>query len=321
MTIEEFSSALAPFGSALIFCHSRPDGDTLGCASALKAALVSLGKTADIVCDSFVPAKFGFLGFSGEVLRPGDVTRSYEAHVAVDCSVESMLGESYAVFRSCRNTFNIDHHVSNSRYAKYNYVAETAACCESVYRLILGFGVRIDEVIANRLLLGISTDTGHFSHNNVTADTMRIASELVASGADIHEISFRMYKNQPVERARLYAKVISGMRLYLEGKVAVISIFMRDLREFGATKDMTEGFIDFPLSVEGVEVAVSILESKENTYKISYRSKGRVDVNAVAAAFGGGGHKMASGSMLSGFYEDVKDRILREISFALPDQV
>ena len=80
---------------------------------------------------------------------------------------------------------------------------------------------------------------------------------------------------------------------------------------------MTEGFIDFPLSVEGVEVAVSLLENGNNTYKISYRSKGKVDVNAVASSFGGGGHKMASGSMLSGFYEDVKDKILREISFYL----
>lgn len=317
MTIEEFAKNLTGYESYLIFCHCRPDGDTLGCGSALQAALRSLGKKADMICESDIPAKFAFLGFSGEVLKLGDVKRKYDAHVAVDCSVESMFGENYTLFRSCRNTFQIDHHVSNSRYAKFNFVKETAACCESVFRLILALGAKIDKTIADRLLLGISTDTGNFEHSNVTAETLAIASELVAQGADLHEIAYRMYKNQPLARAKLYAKVIGGMRLYLDGKVALISVFRKDLEEFGATKDMTEGFIDFPLSVEGVEVAVSLLENGNNTYKISYRSKGKVDVNAVASSFGGGGHKMASGSMLSGFYEDVKDKILREISFYL----
>ena len=107
------------------------------------------------------------------------------------------------------------------------------------------------------------------------------------------------------------------MRFFSDGKIAIINVTRKDVSDFNATQDMTEGFIDYPLSVNGVEVAVSIMENKDNCYKVSLRSKGRVNVNEVASAFGGGGHILASGCLISGFYEDVKDKLIREIGFQL----
>ena len=314
MDLQTIAEKLNEVNSVLIFCHSRPDGDTLGSAFAIKRYFEKLSKTADIICDSPIPEKFSFMPISKSVKTLDDIDRTYDAHLAIDCSTEGMLGDNYRLFIKNNKTFNIDHHVSNTKYAKYNYVDDRAACCEIVYELLKVMGCDIDRDIANSILLGISTDTGHFMHNNVTASTLMIASELVKAGGDLHEIGYKMFKSQPKNRAELQAAILSKIKFYSDDKISMITIMQSDLDRFNATSDLTEGFIDYPLSVNGVEVAVSILESKSNCYKISFRSKGRVNVNEIAATFGGGGHIMASGCMLHGFYEDVKEKLIRTIS-------
>ena len=171
-------------------------------------------------------------------------------------------------------------------------------------------GVKITPSIANSLLLGIVTDTGCLAHKNVTPETLSAASELVALGADLNAINYQMFKAQSEARARLFARATSSLKLYHGGQLAMIFIREADFNATGAITADTEGFIDFPLSIRGVEVAVSIMETGDKRFKISYRSKGKVNVNEVAATFGGGGHILASGSMLNGFFEDVVDKIV-----------
>ena len=314
MTLKDIALQLKKHSKILIFCHNRPDGDTLGSGFALKYALERLGKTVDLVCPSVIPNKYDSLGILSKSSLPQDVISTYDCHVAVDCSTEMMVGDAYGLFQSNKTNINVDHHVSNSRYAEFNYVENRASCCEIIYGLILELGVDIDKQIAECALLGIITDTGNFMHSNVDENTLLVASKLVAVGADSHKIAYAMFKSQKLERAKLYAHVINNMRLYEDGKIAIISVFKSDFEKFYATQDMTEGFIDFPLSVDGVEVAVSIMESKENCYKVSFRSKGKINVNEIASDFGGGGHVLASGCVVCGFYEDVKDKIIRAIS-------
>ncbi len=317
MNLKEFSDKLFSYDSALIFCHNRPDGDTLGCGLALKAAFAQKGKKADIVCVSDIPLKFGFLLSGVRIFKPNEIEEKYAAHVAVDCSAEMMINDAYSLFVKNTETFNVDHHVSNTKYAKYNYVENTGACCEILYGILKYAGVMTDKYISDCLTLGIVTDTGNFMHGNTTENTLSVAGKLLASGAALHDISYRMFKSQPKSRATLHSRVMSRMKFYENDRVALISILKKDLEECSATSDMTEGFIDFPLSVDGVEVAVSLLENRENSYKISLRSKGRVNVNEIAASFGGGGHDLASGCVICGFYEDVKDKIIRAISLSL----
>lgn len=309
MTITDFSHGLRGITSALIFTHVRPDGDTIGCAMALKEGLEQLGVKADMICTSPIPEKYSKFPKVKEFLLDAP-SFAYEAHIAVDCSTEQMFSTLGQYFFTCKKTYNIDHHVSNTRYAKNNCVEDRAACCENVFILLKALGVNITASIANSLLLGIVTDTGCFAHKNVTPETLATASALVGHGADLNEINYRMFKAQSVERARLFAKVTSGLKLYHNGQLAVICIREADFVATGATADETEGFIDFPLSINGVEVAVSIMETGDKRFKISYRSKGKVNVNEVAATFGGGGHILASGSMLNGFFEDVVDKIV-----------
>lgn len=314
-TLKDVAIELKKHSKILIFCHNRPDGDTLGSAFALKYALEQIeGKTADVVCAQSIPDKYAPLDYLKGAYLPKEISSTYDCHISVDCASEMMLGDSYSIYAKNVNTINVDHHVSNERYAKLNYVEDRASCCEIIYGLINYLGREKTQSVVNSLLLGLVTDTGNFMHSNVTKETLQIASELVGNGADLHKISYAMFKNQKIERAKLYAHVIDGVRFFENGKIAIISIFKSDFEKFSASQDMTEGFIDFPLSIEGVEVAVSIMETKNNAYKISLRSKGKVNVNEVASTFGGGGHVLASGCLICGFYEDVKEKIIRAIS-------
>ena len=314
MTIKDIAKELKKHSKILIFCHNRPDGDTLGCAFALKHSLEESGKAVDVVCAQPVPEKYFCLGFIGKTLLPTEVIGKYDCHVSLDCASEMMLGDSYGVYVQNQTTINVDHHVSNERYAKFNYVEDRASCCEIVYNLICEMDLPQSENVVNALLLGVVTDTGNFMHSNVTKQTLEVASELVGKGANLNKISYAMFKNQKIERAKLYAHVIDSMRFFEDGKIAIISIFKSDFEKFSASQDMTEGFIDFPLSIESVEVAVSIMETKDKAFKISLRSKGKINVNEVASTFGGGGHVLASGCLIHGFYEDVKEKIIRAIS-------
>ncbi|MBO5889156.1 MAG: bifunctional oligoribonuclease/PAP phosphatase NrnA [Clostridia bacterium] len=314
MTITEIASKIKGLKSALIFSHARPDGDTIGSATALRNALISLGINADLVCDSVIPEKYSFVDGVEFFLTPDNITKEYDGFIAVDCSVPSMLQGAYTLFTKNKNTFNIDHHVSNSKYAKYNYVCDNSSNSENIYELIKELNVDISEEIANSILLGVVTDTGNFAHSNTTEKTLKCASELVACDANLNYIIYKMFKDQTKERAKLYAKVISKMSFYLEDQMAVICINKSDLEECNAVENMTEGFIDFPMSIRSIEVAISLLEVGDKKYKISFRSKGKVNVNEIASLYGGGGHILASGAMLCGYKEDIIDKLVYNVS-------
>ncbi len=314
MTITEITSKIKGLKSALIFSHNRPDGDTIGSATALRNALISLGINADIVCECAIPEKFNFIDGVEYYLTPDKVTKNYDGFIAVDCSTPTMFGGAYNLFSKSKNTFNIDHHISNTKYAKYNYVCDNASNSENVYELIKELKVDITEDIANSLLLGIVTDTGNFAHSNTTDKTLTCAAELMKKDANLNYIVYKMFKDQSKERAKLFSKVMSKMGFFLEDKVAVIEISKSDILEAGASENMTEGFIDFPMSISGVEVAISLLEVADKRYKISLRSKGKVNVNEIASLYGGGGHILASGAMLGGYKEDIIDKLVYNVS-------
>ena len=309
MTVFEIAKELKKQTSVLIFSHNRPDGDTVGSATALRLAFLSLGISADIVCANEIPTKLSYIESIKEYKNQISEAVKYSAFISVDCSCEYMFSDLFGAFSNHKETFNIDHHVSNSRYAKYNLVEDTAATCEIIYSLILALGVKIDKDIATALLTGIITDTGAFYHTNVTATTLQIASKLAEAGASLHDVIKYNFKDQPKQRAQLYSKVISKMRYYLEDKVGVLIITKEDLESCGAIPSMTEGFIDYPMTVSSVEVAISLLEVNKNRYKISLRSKGKVDVNEIASIYGGGGHVLASGALLNGYLEDIIDKL------------
>lgn len=307
--IAEISEQLKKAKKIAVFCHVRPDGDALGSGLALTNALNNAGKRAYMVCEEAPPEKFNFLAAIKEV-KTGLPDCNFDTLISVDCADLTRLGAFSKVYaKFAGTTVNIDHHVSNEGYGKYNLVEERPATCEIMTEVLRAADFEITKKIADLLLLGLITDSGNFTHLDVSPKTYETAAYLRGKGADMHLINYNMFERQTKERALLYGKVMSKMRFYLDGAFAIIVISASDLKSSGADKSQTEGFVDFPLSVDGVEVAASVMEFKENQYKVSLRSKGKVNVSELAATFGGGGHVLASGCMIFGLLEEVIEKL------------
>ena len=309
-TLEEIAGILKRLKSAVIFTHMRPDGDTLGSALALHRALSLLKIKSEVVNEGDIPHRYRFLDATREIKRTP--TLNAEAYICVDSSDENRLGELKTIFlrgeAKGKVTVNIDHHIANKRYCKYNFVRERASNCENIAELIQLLGVTPDQEIADSLFMGMVTDSGGFSHGDVNGDTFRAAAYAADAGASVKDITYETYKKQSKARAEMYASVISHLRYFLDDRLAVAIISQDTLTKYSLEQDATEGIVDFAINIDVVEVSVCLLETRKGQYKASLRSK-RANVNEVARVFGGGGHVLASGCMLFGEIEEVLDRL------------
>lgn len=310
--ISDIVGLLKKSSTVNIFSHTRPDGDTIGCAFALKRTLEQLGKTVAVYCDSAMPVKYAFLADGGVVFSDAAAAVKPDISVSVDCASVFMLGSNKALYFSAPICINLDHHLSNERYADYNYVEDRGAATEIIFELIKLVTDNLDVKTAELLLMGLITDTGNFSQSNTTENSLTVAAELVSKGANISYINNRMFKCHSKARSLLYADVISKAKFFHDDQVAIITVSLEQFQKFGAGQDETEGFIDFTLSIESVRVGVAIMQVKDKNFKISFRSKD-VDVNQVASLYGGGGHIRASGCMLNGYLEDIIDKLVFNI--------
>ncbi len=292
-----------------VFCHVRPDGDALGSALALCEALKNAGKQAYMMCEDAVPERLKIFPAMDQALTSVPRGVEFDLLVSADCADMSRIGVFTPLYRKFRGmTINIDHHVSNDRYAVLNYVRECPATCEIIPDILKAAEMPLTKDIADLLAMGLLTDSGNFSHRDVTSETFGVAALLCDAGADFSRIGYEMFSRQTKNRAILYARVLSSMRFCLDDRLVFLTVTQKDFAETGTDKSHTEGFVDFPLSIDGVEVSVALMEVKKGQYKVSLRSK-RADVNAVASEYGGGGHILASGCMFFGEYEEVIDRL------------
>lgn len=302
--------------SILIVCHVRPDGDCLGAGFAIKRIAENCGKKAKLVVDSPAPAAYSFIGGYEELVSACDeaqlVGLNYDLAIAVDCGDRTRLGKYYSLYEKIGNTVNIDHHKTNDRFAKINFVdKDKSSTCEIIFDLIEG-EIGITPDIATLLYLGLSTDTGNFMHSNTTPSALLVASRLLEYGADLETIVNKFYKNNSKGKLYLISRTIEGMRFFRNGEIVVMTVTKKMLNDCDCVISDTEGIIDYGMSIGSVRVAVCMSEQRENSYKVSFRSKD-VDVCAAAAVFGGGGHVRAAGCVANGFYEDVIRKVVRAI--------
>ena len=315
-TLEQIAQRIKKAKSVAIFTHMRPDGDAFGSALSLSAALCNLGIKNQVCVETDIPSNLAFLPEIERVKKRPD--NEFDLLVCVDCSNLQRLGalsdEFLIATRKKIDTVNIDHHISNERFAKFNYVRECASNCMNMAKLIEYLGVPFDKKTSEYLLVGLLTDSGNFSHDDVGEEAFSLAAKLAAAGADVRYYHYQLFKKQSKARAALHAQVMGGMRYFFDDRFALITITQDTMKKCGADNGMTEGFVDFPLNVDTVEVAASIMEVECKKYKISLRSKNYADVNKIAGTFGGGGHIRAAGCMLFGDLEEVIDRLSYAIS-------
>lgn len=314
-SLKEVAATLRAAKNVAIACHARPDGDALGSGLALWLALINAGKKAYMLCEEPTPERLNIFDAMGETYQQLPVElNDIDLFVCVDSAEVARIGafsEQFLLFKG--NTLNIDHHLSNPGYAKMNYVlSDSTATCEIMPEIFEAAGFEITKEIADLLTMGLLTDSGNFSHRDVTEKTFLVAAKLKSHGADFCDIGYKMFTRQSMQRSTLYVRVLQSLRFELDGKLAFMTVTLNDFETTGTDKSQTEGFVDYALSIDGVEVSVAVMEVKKRQYKISLRSK-TANVNAVAAKFGGGGHALASGCMINAEYEEVIERITHAV--------
>ncbi len=310
----EIIDAILRSNNVLVCGHIRPDGDCIGSALAMRRICEKLGKNADAVCDAEKPHSFSFLPDYDYFCAPR--FEKYDLFIAVDCAVDKRLGEYFKQMTDAKTVIDIDHHPTNDGYGDINYINERASStCEIIYSLFCDTDL-LDAESATMLYTGLSTDTGHFMHSNTTDAVFKTAFGLCRLGVNVGNINHALYCNNSFERMKLTARSISGIELYSNGKIALMTIMRSDLEECGCKSEDTEGLIDNAKSISGVEIAICICEQPGGMFRTSLRSVS-ADVSAVAGVFGGGGHKLASGCIINGTRDEVTKKITQAAAKAL----
>jgi bifunctional oligoribonuclease and PAP phosphatase NrnA len=309
ISLSETADFLRDADRVLILSHQYPDGDTFGSATALCRGLQKLGRHAMIRCSDEVGPKYQYL-FQGVVEE--DFTPSYI--VAVDIADLPLLGEPNQSLYGDKVDLCIDHHPSNTEYAKYTYVdSKAAATCEIIFHLLKLLNVELDKGIASSLYTGITTDTGCFKYTNVTPETYRIAADLVELGINAPKINRIMFDTKSRSRIDMERRVIDSMQYFCDNRVAVIAITRDMVNASGVIEDDMEGLASIPRGIEGVLVGVMIREKVDGGFKVSLRAQAPLNASEICAEFGGGGHAGAAGCTFYTTLAEAKAKMLRAI--------
>ncbi len=295
--------------SIAIYCHRNPDGDTLGCALALYFALTAMNKEVEVFCDGEIPEKYREIKGVDVVTLPNK--RTHDLSFAVDVSTMGQLGGSLKSYLSSKRLVALDHHKSHEKFSDITYVDASAAACAEVVFEFLKYSKRMSDLIAESLFTGIVTDSGCFQFSSTTKRTHEIACELLEYDFDSSDVIYRCFKRISPKVFALKNRVYSTAKFYDDGKIGVITFRESDFEATGTSQFDTEGIITSIIDVSTVEVAFAISEVGDKSYKVSVRTKVKVDASDLASSFGGGGHLRAAGLRLNGFYEDVLDKLLK----------
>ncbi len=304
----KFKNTIKKANNIVITTHWSPDGDAMGSSLALYNYLLQLDKNVKVVVPNAYPEFLDWL--------PGN--KNVIIHQNNEAKVEKLVKAADLIFTLDFNSFKrieklglllekasapivlIDHHQQPDKYATY-YFHDVAACstCELIYELIAGMGHKklIDKKIAACLYTGLMTDTGSFRYPSVTAKTHLVLSELLKTGmvpADVHSAVYDTYS---YERLKLLGYLLSEkMEIVKDVPAAYFAITEKELKKFNYQKGDTEGIVNYPFSIKGIKVCAMFNESEEGYIKVSFRSKGKIDVNKFARDhFNGGGHINAAG--------------------------
>ncbi|MBR5345180.1 MAG: DHH family phosphoesterase [Clostridia bacterium] len=306
-----------------ICCHVSPDGDTIGSALALKLAMERLGKRVEVFCADKVPGVMAMLPGAGTVRTYASLAlgQRFDLLFPVDTASEDRLGngvlEQMRVL--CTDSCQIDHHGTNPGYCRVNCIDGTAPAAGLIVReLLAALEVPLDRDLACCLYTAISTDTGNFSFNNVTAEAFRVAAELVEAGLPLAEMNRQLFVVQPEAQVRLTARAVEGMKILHSGEVAVMVLKKADFEALEALPEHAENVVNRALAVRGVRMA-ALLREHEGRVKASLRAVAPYVVSGIAARFGGGGHAQAAGCTLNGPIEEAAARIGEALCAALDE--
>ena len=315
------AEAILKAGSIAVCSHVNPDGDTIGCALALRLGLMSLGKRVKVFCQDKVPDNLMFLPGSSEVHTPENCTERFDLLLAADVSDPERLGTGKKLRELCGHTAQIDHHPTNPAYTEVNSVDGAApAASLLVYEQLKTLKVTLTREIAMCLYTGISTDTGNFSFSSTNAETFAVMSELMKIGLPLSEMSRILFRERSRAQLRLLGKGIQSLRFEGDGgRIAVMTLTRKDFDECGALSEHADTLVNFALETTGTAMAVLGREDEPGLIKFSLRSKHPMSINDVAQRLGGGGHPQASGVTLRGTLADTTPAVVAAMNEKLKE--
>ena len=291
----------------LIASHLNPDGDAIGSSLALALALEKMGKEVVVYNRDPLPYQFGFLSSSERIVNSLEDEAAFDATFVVDCSEPERVGEQFSQMVSTKKWINVDHHLTNEYFADISFI-DKDACSTGylVYQILKELPVELTKDIAENIYTTILVDTGSFRYSNANNDAFKVAGEMVALGVSPWDVANKIYENQPQARIELLTAVLNTLKVEDGGEIASVVVTRDMMEKSGTGPDATDGFVNYPRSIEGVEVAFLVREVGEDLYKISFRSKGNINVAQVSQSFGGGGHRNAAGCVIKGSLTDVR---------------
>ena len=299
----------------VVTSHARPDGDAIGSAMAMAFALRSMGKDVRVVSADPAPPPLALFPGVSEIEVTPRVDDPGDAVIVMECGSLSRTGiegleRGYVV--------NIDHHVGNSMYGALNWFDLSAAACgEMVFDLVRGLAVPLTVEIATHVYVAILTDTGSFHYSNITPRTFDISRQCVEAGVDPPSIARTVFDSNSLARLRLHNAILNRMELDASGRIATLWVDRALTAALGATYEDTDGVINVPLTVKEIVAVAFFKEQGPDDWRVSMRSKGDVDINAIAKEFSGGGHKNASGCSASGPLDQLRKMFETRIASAI----
>lgn len=302
---KEAFQALREAQHILVVSHIRPDGDAVGSLIGLGLAMEDLGKDVKMVLSDGVPAIFKHLEGTEQIDKK--TSGSFDLVAVVDCSDMQRTGT--ALRRIKKPDINIDHHPTNSMFARLNMVDDTAvATAEMLTEYMMKYDFPINKKVANALLFGMITDTLGFRTKNMTPKSLQLTASLMEAGGDLPHLYEKGLLSRSIEAARYWGIGLSDLQL--DGRIIWSSLTLADRRAVGYSGRDDADLISFLTTIEDADVALMFVEQGNGHVKVSWRSRPGYDVSKIAAHFGGGGHTAAAGAQLTGKLPDIQENVI-----------
>ena len=315
------AEAVRQADSICICGHVSPDGDTVGAALAMRLILLGMGKKARVFFHDKIPDNLTFLPGAEMIGRPENDDSRYDLFLAVDVSTPDRLGSCGELMSRCARSAQIDHHGTNPEYAQVNSVdGNASATCTMIREQMDWLGAKLTRDIAVCLYTGISTDTGNFSFSCTDPEAFRAAGRLLEEGLPLAELNMRLFRERSAPQLRLLGRAIESLRYEADGRIAVMTLTLKDFEDCGALSEHSDTVVNYGLETVGTKMAVLGRESDDGRLKFSLRARAPLTVDGVAAELGGGGHPQAAGISIDGSLEETTRLVVRKMKASLePD--
>ena len=312
---EAIAEAIREAKTIAVVSHVNPDGDTIGCATAMRLGLLSMGKEVSLFCEDPVPDNLAFLPGACMFRTPEENEGPFDLLLSVDVSDTGRMGICEALRRASRKTAQIDHHGTNPEFMEINSVDGDAPAASLLVREQLKvLGVELTAEIAKCLYTGISTDTGNFAFASTNAECFDVMSELMKAGLPLAELNRILFRVKSRPQVKLLGRALASLTFRGYGQqIAVMKLTQKDFDESGAQSQHADTIVNYGLDTIGTTMALLAREAGDGKIKMSLRAKEPARVDDIAKKFNGGGHEQAAGITMPGTLDEAAERVLTEM--------